>query len=109
MKELADELNVTESRVSQMRAEALMLLKDGMNSQLDPDVHFDDERPTQRIARRKQAYFDAIESNSDFKGRLTDDPARRRGRFGVSQADHIAIAEELRSGEAAERKTIAAL
>ena len=42
MKELADELGVTESRVSQMRAEALMLLKDGMNSQLEPEVEIVD-------------------------------------------------------------------
>ena len=37
MQDLADELGVSESRVSQLRAEALLLLKDGMNSQLDPD------------------------------------------------------------------------
>lgn len=95
MKELADELGVTESRVSQMRAEALELLKDGMNSQLDPEVIVDEDRPTQRIARRKAAYFAAIAQNSDFKSRLDQDPARRRGRFGVSEADHAAIAEEL--------------
>jgi len=99
MKELADELGVTESRVSQMRAEALILLKDGMNSQLDPEIVIDDEdRPTQRIARRKAAYFTAIAENSSFKTRLDADPARRRGRFGVSEADHAAIAAELRSG-----------
>jgi len=97
MKELADELGVTESRVSQMRAEALVLLKDGMNSQLDPEVVVDEDRPTQRIARRKAAYFEAIAQNSDFKTRLEAGSAQRRGRFGVSEAEHISIAEELRS------------
>jgi RNA polymerase sigma factor FliA len=97
MKELADELGVTESRVSQMRAEALMLLKDGMNSQLEPEVIVDDERPTQRIARRKAAYFAAIAQNSDFKTRLETNSAQRRGRFGVSVAEHVAIADEIRS------------
>lgn len=96
MKELADSLGVTESRVSQMRAEALILLKDGMNSQLEPDVIVDDERPTQRIARRKAAYFTAIADNSDFKTRLESNPAQRRGRFGVSIADHDEIAATLR-------------
>ena len=104
MKELADELGVTESRVSQMRAEALELLKDGMNSQLDPEIIVDENRPTQRIARRKQAYFEAIASNSDYRERLAANPAQRRGRFGVSEAEHIAIAEELKSGEKEEKR-----
>lgn len=97
MKELADELGVTESRVSQMRAEALGLLKDGMNSQLEPEVVTLEDRPTQRIARRKAAYFAAIADNSDFKSRLESSSAQRRGRFGVSVADHESIADEVRS------------
>jgi RNA polymerase sigma factor FliA len=97
MKELADELGVTESRVSQMRAEALLLLKDGMNSQLEPEVVVDEDRPTQRIARRKAAYFAAIAENSNYKTRIEANPAMRRGRFGVSVAEHDAIAADLRS------------
>lgn len=96
MKELADELGVTESRVSQMRAEALALLKDGMNSQLEPEVVTLEDRPTQRIARRKAAYFAAIAQNSDYRSRL-DNPTQRRGRFGVSVAEHELIADEVRS------------
>ena len=95
MKELADELGVTESRVSQMRAEALELLKDGMNSQLDPEVIIDDERPTQRIAKRKAAYFDAIASNSDYRTRLTAASSNRRGRFGASQEELDAAAAQV--------------
>jgi RNA polymerase sigma factor for flagellar operon FliA len=111
MKELADELGVTESRVSQMRAEALELLKDGMNSQLDPEVVVDDDRPTQRIARRKQAYFDAIASNSNYRDRLEANPAQRRGRFGVSEAEAASIAKELKAQKANEddRKTTIAI
>lgn len=70
MQDIADELGVTESRVSQMRAEALVLLRDGMNSQLDPDLVRDEDRPDSRVARRKAAYYAAIASNSDFRGRL---------------------------------------
>lgn len=111
MKELADELGVTESRVSQMRAEALELLKDGMNSQLEPEAVVDDERPTQRIARRKQAYFDAIASNSNYRERLEANPAQRRGRFGVPEAEAASIARELKAQKAAEedRKTTIAI
>ncbi len=38
MAEIADELGVTESRVSQLRAEAMVLLRDALNSQLDPEL-----------------------------------------------------------------------
>ena len=97
MKELADELGVTESRVSQMRAEALELLKDGMNSQLDPEVIVDEDRPTQRIARRKAAYFDAIAQNSDYRQRLTVPAQSRRGRFGASELEQAEAAEQVRN------------
>jgi RNA polymerase sigma factor FliA len=98
MKELADELDVTESRVSQMRAEALELLKDGMNSQLDPEViEAETDQSTQRIARRKAAYYSAIASNSTFRSRLDADATQRRGRFGASVAEHNSAADEVRS------------
>jgi RNA polymerase sigma factor for flagellar operon FliA len=70
MQELADELGVTESRISQMRAEALSLLRDGMNSQLDPEL-LPVEKPTGRVARRKAAYFAAVAERSDYRSRLT--------------------------------------
>jgi RNA polymerase sigma factor for flagellar operon FliA len=38
MLEIAAELGVTESRVSQLRAEVLILLRDGLNAHLDPDT-----------------------------------------------------------------------
>jgi RNA polymerase sigma factor FliA len=70
MAELAAELGVTESRVSQMRAEALVLLKDGMNSQLDPAQVEAPAKPGGCVARRREAYFAAIAANGDFRGRL---------------------------------------
>jgi RNA polymerase sigma factor for flagellar operon FliA len=70
MHELADELGVSESRISQMRAEALSLLKDGMNAQLEPDAVPDDRR-SPRVARRKAAYYAAIAANSDYRSRVT--------------------------------------
>ena len=53
MAEIAAELGVTESRVSQLRAEALTLLRDGMNAQLDPELVADAERPDGCVARRR--------------------------------------------------------
>ncbi len=70
MHELADELGVSESRISQMRAEALALLKDGMNAQLEPDALPDDRR-SPRVARRKAAYYAAIAANSDYRARIS--------------------------------------
>lgn len=70
MQELADELGVTESRISQMRAEALSLLRDGMNSQLDPEL-LPADKPTGRVARRKAAYYAAVADRSDYRSRLT--------------------------------------
>jgi RNA polymerase sigma factor for flagellar operon FliA len=69
MQTLADELGVTESRISQMRAEALALLKDGMNSQLDPDLVIETAK-TSRVTRRKNAYYAAIASHTDYRTRI---------------------------------------
>ncbi|TYL45398.1 sigma-70 family RNA polymerase sigma factor [Nocardioides sp. BGMRC 2183] len=60
MADIADELGVTYSRISQMRAEAVTLLRDGMNHALDPAL----VRPAGRTGgvahRRRQAYFAAV-------------------------------------------------
>ena len=74
MQDLADELGVTESRISQMRAEALVLLKDGITSQLDPEAMPVEERPSPRVARRKAAYYAAIAGSSDYRSRLSSQP-----------------------------------
>lgn len=69
MQELADELGVTESRISQMRAEALVLLRDGLNSQLDPEL-LPSEPRRGRVATKRAAYYAAIAANSDYQTRL---------------------------------------
>src|SRR5690606_4781247 len=55
--ELAEELGVTQSRISQLRTEALALLKDGMNASLAPDLVPAAERPEGVAERRRRAYF----------------------------------------------------
>jgi len=89
MQELADELGVTESRISQMRAEALVLLKEGINSQLDPDELPVSARTSRRVARRKAAYYAAIAGQSDYRSRLTS-RAPRLAPAGPLRAAHSA-------------------
>jgi RNA polymerase sigma factor for flagellar operon FliA len=70
MTDIADELGVTESRVSQLRAEALVLLRDGLNTHLDPDQLTPTDRPGGCVARRRDAYYTAITTNTTLHTRL---------------------------------------
>ena len=60
MAEIAATLGVTESRVSQLRAEALVLLRDALNNALEPDLVPDAARPGGAADRRREAYFAAV-------------------------------------------------
>jgi RNA polymerase sigma factor for flagellar operon FliA len=70
MAEVAEELGVTESRVSQLRAEALVLLRDGMNAQLNPEAVPASTRPDGCVARRRAAYFAEVANQGTLKSRL---------------------------------------
>jgi RNA polymerase sigma factor FliA len=74
MLEMAAELGVTESRVSQLRAEALILLRDGLNAHLDPDTVPPSPRLEGRVAMRRAAYHAAIGACSDYRARLDAAP-----------------------------------
>jgi len=54
--DLAAQLGVTQSRVSQLRSEAIELLRDGVNAQLDPAHVSPLRRVNGRLSRRKAAY-----------------------------------------------------
>ena len=71
MAEIADELGVSESRVSQMRAEALVLLKDALNSALAPELVTPHAKPDGCAARRRDAYFAAVASRRTATARLS--------------------------------------
>jgi RNA polymerase sigma factor for flagellar operon FliA len=60
--DIADELGVTQSRVSQLRAEAIELLRDGVNAQLEPTNVTPLRRATGRVSRRQAAYRAAMAS-----------------------------------------------
>ncbi|MCC2334142.1 sigma-70 family RNA polymerase sigma factor [Cellulomonas wangsupingiae] len=62
--DLATELGVTQSRISQLRTEGLALLRDGLNSAFDPDLLAEAERPEGVAERRRQAYYAAVASRA---------------------------------------------
>ncbi len=86
MADIADELGVSESRISQMRGEALALLRDGLNAVLDPALLSSPERPGGCASRRREAYYAAVASHSDYKSRLVSGNLDRSGRERVPLA-----------------------
>jgi RNA polymerase sigma factor for flagellar operon FliA len=75
MQDIAAELGVTPSRVSQLCAEGIALLRDGINSQLDPERVADLTVTTGRVGRRKSAYYTSVATASTCHQRL--DASRR--------------------------------
>ncbi len=65
--ELARFLGVTESRVSQLRSEALRNLKLGIEAQYDDETP---DEPSGRVAKRQAAYAEAVCEESNWKNRL---------------------------------------
>jgi len=87
MADIAAKLGVGESRISQMRAEALELLKDGINSQLDPDQVKPVGREGGCVERRRATYFAAVAASSTFRTMTAVEdvvPAQRPARAGVA-------------------------
>jgi RNA polymerase sigma factor FliA len=70
--DLARFLGVTESRISQLRSEALVMLKEGIEAQYVPVVE-ESEDTSGRVARRKAMYASNISSQSDWRSRLDRD------------------------------------
>jgi len=61
MADIAAELGVTDSRISQMRAEALVLLRDALNHALEPALLKPAAgKPGGVASRRREAYFAAV-------------------------------------------------
>jgi RNA polymerase sigma factor for flagellar operon FliA len=66
--EIAEDLGITQSRISQLRADALEMMRDGLEAQYQQR---DDDRPIGRVARRKSRYATAIARQSSWKARVT--------------------------------------
>lgn len=58
--ELADEMGLTRSRISQLRTEALSLLKDGLNANLEQDAVPSVDPAEGVVERRRKAYYASI-------------------------------------------------
>lgn len=79
MHTLASELGVTDSRISQMRSEALLLLRAAIDAQLEPGSAGGTD--TSRAGRRRAAYVEAVSTHHDY-----------RERFGVHAASLASLA-----------------
>ncbi|MEM9131439.1 MAG: FliA/WhiG family RNA polymerase sigma factor [Actinomycetota bacterium] len=66
--DLARFLGVTESRISQLRSEALRNLKLGIEAQY---TDAETDAPVGRVAKRQAAYADSVSDASDWKTRLS--------------------------------------
>jgi RNA polymerase sigma factor FliA len=67
--QLAQLLGVTESRVSQLRSEALVMLREAIEAQFDGTA-VNEPLATGRTARRKAGFAAAVASRSDWRRRL---------------------------------------
>jgi RNA polymerase sigma factor for flagellar operon FliA len=77
MADIAADLGVTDSRISQMRAEALVLLRDALNSALDPHLVSPATKPNGCAARRREAYFAAVAARHADSSRRAALPVQR--------------------------------
>jgi RNA polymerase sigma factor for flagellar operon FliA len=68
--DLARFLGVTESRVSQLRSEALLMLREGIEAQYQGAPVQEAEPGSGRVARRKATYATAISGEQGWKTRL---------------------------------------
>ncbi|MFC7504866.1 sigma-70 family RNA polymerase sigma factor [Nocardioides sp. CPCC 206347] len=69
MADIAAELGVTDSRISQMRAEALTLLRDALNHALEPTLVKTPGKNGGVAQRRRESYFAAVASRHAESGR----------------------------------------
>jgi RNA polymerase sigma factor FliA len=65
--ELADFLGVTPSRVSQLRADAVEMIRDAIEAQYQPR---DDTKPVGRVAIRKARFAAEVAAHADWRTRL---------------------------------------
>lgn len=71
MAELAEQLGVSESRISQLRAEAVALLRGALTHVLEPERAESHERPNGCAAKRKESYYASVASHRSYAARLT--------------------------------------
>ncbi len=87
--ELAEDLGVTESRVSQMRSEGLALMRTGISAQY-ADSPAVEESECGRAASRRAAYAAALSSRSSYTSRIS---ARKPAAIKPRSAESVEYAE----------------
>ncbi len=92
MSDIAIELSVTQSRVSQLCTEAMTLIRDGMNSQLNPDA-LAPLAQTGRAAASRTAYYQALADRNTVAGRLDMSTAQGEMCRGL-YAEHVETSEQ---------------
>lgn len=86
--EVAESLGVTQSRVSQLRTEALAMIRDGMEHHLAAEdlpeaPHEEPKRKTGVVEKRRQSYLQKIADNAETimeTEKLADSPVETRAR-----------------------------
>jgi RNA polymerase sigma factor for flagellar operon FliA len=86
MADIAADLGVTDSRVSQMRGEALCLLRDALNHALEPSLATDMGRPGGCAQRRREAYVAAVAARHDEGVRRTRTGPRAQPTAGTTHS-----------------------
>src|SRR4051794_9131838 len=81
MSDIGADLGVTESRVSQLRAEALRVLRDGMNSQLEPEI-VEEPAGKGRASASRRADLCAVADGGAKASRVGGPTAQRDARAG---------------------------
>jgi RNA polymerase sigma factor for flagellar operon FliA len=71
---LAEELNVTESRIAQMRAEGLAMMRHGLGEHLDAPPAPVDARLGRRAAAARAQYASALAAHTSLRTRLSGRP-----------------------------------
>ena len=71
MAEIAAELGVTDSRISQLRPEAVQLLRGALPANLDTELHQSPANPKGCANRRKESYYASVAAHRSFASRLT--------------------------------------
>jgi RNA polymerase sigma factor FliA len=61
-------------------------LKDGINSQLEPEAVPAEARPNGRVARRKAAYYSAVAGGSTPRDRVSERPISTTEMVGIANS-----------------------
>jgi RNA polymerase sigma factor FliA len=90
--ELGVLLGVTASRVSQLRIDAIAIIRHGIDSQFEQRST---ERPKGRVAIRRARFAADLARSSDLRGRLTPPPVTSRSSFDVHPGRRATIMQGL--------------